>query len=46
MKIKPGDAFYIPAGTAHRAANLGKTLLRMVVVELKHTCATPLKRSK
>jgi len=33
--IRTGDSFYIQADTPHSAVNRGRTLLRMVVVELR-----------
>ena len=33
-KVKPGDVLWIPA-EKHRAKNIGKTTLRLVIVEVK-----------
>jgi quercetin dioxygenase-like cupin family protein len=42
VTVGAGDSFYIRAGIPHTAANLGAEPLRLVVVELPHTRATPL----
>jgi len=36
VAVRAGDSFYIRADTLHSAVNRGRTVLRMVVVELRH----------
>ena len=45
-EVRAGESFYIRAGTPHAAANLGRDLLQMVVVELPHTTERPLTRKR
>lgn len=46
MKLKAGDSFFIPAGQAHAAKNIGKTAAAVVstyIIEKDKPLATPVK---